>query len=196
VSSPWELADGFRVNMPPAIRVRLRANGSAGASQNGNAGAPQSSALLDATVGAQSGNSAEVHVGNTAPQRLTRLPASAPLQQWQSASGGERASVLVSNNRITVWQSHARVIFTLDDGLQFDASSSARAGSLSTPLPGVVVSVAVKEGDKVAAGQVLLVIEAMKMEHAIKAPRPGVVKALKYRVGDRVREGSVLAEVD
>jgi biotin carboxyl carrier protein len=54
----------------------------------------------------------------------------------------------------------------------------------------------VKEGDKVAAGQVLLVIEAMKMEHAIKAPRAGVEKALKHRVGDRVREGSVLAEVE
>jgi 3-methylcrotonyl-CoA carboxylase alpha subunit len=190
VTSPWDLADGFRVNMPPAIRVRLRTNG-------GGATASQSNGrTLDATVGTQAANSAEVQVANTAPERLTRLPATAPLQQWQSATGGERASVLVSNNRITVWQSHAQAIFTLDDGLQFDASSSARAGSLSTPLPGVVVSVAVKEGDKVAAGQVLLVIEAMKMEHAIKAPRAGVVKALKHRVGDRVREGSVLAEVE
>ena len=47
-------------------------------------------------------------------------------------------------------------------------------------LPGVVVSIAVKEGETVAAGQTLLVIEAMKMEHAIKAPRAGVVKALKH----------------
>jgi biotin carboxyl carrier protein len=104
--------------------------------------------------------------------------------------------VLVSKSRLTVWQSHAQAIFTLDDGLQFDASAGSRAGNLSTPLPGVVVSVAVKEGDPVAAGQTLLVIEAMKMEHAIKAPRAGVVKALKHRVGDRVREGSVLAEVE
>jgi 3-methylcrotonyl-CoA carboxylase alpha subunit len=180
VTSPWELADGFRVNMPPAIRVRLRAGERA----------------IDATVGAQTANSAEVHLGTTAPQSLTRLPESAPLQQWQSSSGGERASVLVSDKRITVWQSHTQAIFTLDDGLQFDASAGARAGNLSTPLPGVVVSVAVKEGDKVNAGQTLLVIEAMKMEHAIKAPRAGVVKALKHRVGDRVREGSVLAEVE
>ena len=179
VSSPWDLADGFRVNMAPAIRVRLRAKTS-----------------MDATVGAQSADSAEVHVANAAPQRLTRLPARAPLQQWQSATGGERASVLVSDKRITVWQAHSQAIFTLDDGLQVDASASARAGSLSTPLPGVVVSVAVKEGDTVSAGQTLLVIEAMKMEHAIKAPRAGVVKALKHRVGDRVREGSLLAEVE
>jgi 3-methylcrotonyl-CoA carboxylase alpha subunit len=185
VSSPWDLADGFRVNMPPAIRVRLRA----------------ARAALDATVGAQSANSADVHLagvhkGTVAPQRLTRLPDAAPLQQWQSAAGGERASVLVSKDRVTVWQSHAKAIFTLDDGSQLDASSSARAGSLSTPLPGVVVTVAVKEGDRVAAGQTLLVIEAMKMEHAIKAPRAGVIKVLKHRVGDRVREGSALAELE
>jgi 3-methylcrotonyl-CoA carboxylase alpha subunit len=180
VASPWELADGFRVNLPPAIRVRLRVG----------------DRTLDATVGVQSRDSAEVQMGPTAIHRLARLPDTAPLQQWQSAAGGERASVLVSKGRITVWQSHARSVFTIDDGLQFDASAGARAGSLSTPLPGVVVSVAVKEGDQVAAGQTLLVIEAMKMEHAIKAPRAGVVKALKHRVGDRVREGSTLAELE
>ncbi|HEU4626718.1 MAG TPA: biotin carboxylase N-terminal domain-containing protein [Steroidobacteraceae bacterium] len=189
VSSPWELADGFRVNLPPAIRVRLRP-ATHGASSN------SSSRVIDATVGVQSAESAEVHVGSAAPQRLTRLPGVAPLQQWQSAAGGERASVLVARDRITVWQSHAQAIFTLDDGLQLEASAGARGGSLSTPLPGVVVNVAVKEGDTVAAGQTLLVVEAMKMEHAIKAPRAGVVKALKYRVGDRVREGNVLAEVE
>ena len=180
VNSPWNLADGFRVNMAPAIRVRLR----------------DGERLLDATVGAQSDNTADVQVGSAAAQRLSRLADAAPLQQWQLAAGGERASVLVSKDRVTVWQSHAKAVFTLDDGRQFSAASSARSGSLSTPLPGVVVSVAVKEGDSVAAGQTLLVIEAMKMEHAIKAPRAGVVKALKHRVGDRVREGSALAELE
>ncbi|MEJ1965116.1 MAG: biotin/lipoyl-containing protein [Gammaproteobacteria bacterium] len=58
------------------------------------------------------------------------------------------------------------------------------------------MSVAVKEGDVVAAGQTLLVIEAMKMEHAIKAPRAGTVKSLKHKAGDRVREGSTLAEIE
>jgi biotin carboxyl carrier protein len=144
----------------------------------------------------QSKIAADVQIGTAALQRLSRLPDSAPLQQWQSAAGGERASVLVSKDRIVVWQAHARVTFTLDDGLNVDAASGGRAGSLSTPLPGVVVSVAVKEGDTVAAGQTLLVIEAMKMEHAIKAPRAGVVKTLKHRVGDRVREGSALAELE
>ncbi len=86
--------------------------------------------------------------------------------------------------------------FTINDGRQFESSAAAHGGGLTTPLPGVVVSVAVKEGDTVTAGQTLLVIEAMKMEHAIKAPRAGTVKTLKHGVGDRVREGSTLAEIE
>jgi 3-methylcrotonyl-CoA carboxylase alpha subunit len=180
VRSPWDLADGFRVNMPPAIRVRLRYGDQS----------------LDATVGTQSRTSAEVRLASGVAQRLSRLADAGALQQWQSATRGERASVLVSKDRITVWQAHDQAVFRIDDGLQVDVAAGAGSGSLSTPLPGVVVSVAVKEGDQVAAGQTLLVIEAMKMEHAIRAPRAGVVKALKQKVGDRVREGSALAEIE
>jgi 3-methylcrotonyl-CoA carboxylase alpha subunit len=199
VRSPWNLADGFRAGLPPAIRVRLR----------------QGERALDATVGAQSTTDSDVRIASVpakspnagsprprvepAPEsrfRMIRLPDDLPLQQWQSAAGGERASVLVSDTRITVWRGHDRCVFEIDDGRHFDVTSAAQGGSLATPLPGVVVSIAVKEGEKVAAGQTLLVIEAMKMEHAIKAPRAGVVKALKHRVGDRVREGAPLAELD
>ena len=201
--SPWELADGFRPGLAPAIRVRLR----------------QGERALDATVGAQLPSGSDVRIADApapavkAPNgggasrvrpsppaesrsKAVRLADDPPLQQWQSADGGERASVLVSPERITVWRGHHRCVFAIDDGRQFEPASAAHAGSLSTPLPGVVVSIAVKEGDKVAAGQTLLVIEAMKMEHAIKAPRAGVVKALKHRVGDRVREGAALAELE
>jgi 3-methylcrotonyl-CoA carboxylase alpha subunit len=198
VRSPWNLADGFRPGLQPAIRVRLRL----------------AERSLDATVGAQSPGGTDVRVvaatvkaanGGSPPRpsasaasssRLIRLTDDGPLQQWQSAAGGERASVLVSDTRITVWRGHYRCVFDIDDGRHFDVGSTAHAGSLSTPLPGVVVSIAVREGEQVAAGQTLLVIEAMKMEHAIKAPRAGVVKSLKHRVGDRVREGAALAELE
>ncbi|MCX7056670.1 MAG: acetyl-CoA carboxylase biotin carboxyl carrier protein subunit, partial [Proteobacteria bacterium] len=62
-------------------------------------------------------------------------------------------------------------------------------------LPGTVVSVSVTVGDLVAAGDTLMVVEAMKMEHAILAPKAGRVLTVHYARGDRVTEGAVLVEV-
>jgi hypothetical protein len=57
---------------------------------------------------------------------------------------------------------------------------------------GKVVKVLVKEGDQVEAGQSLLILEAMKMEHTIKAPVRGKVKGILYRAGDLVEENKLL----
>jgi propionyl-CoA carboxylase alpha chain len=70
------------------------------------------------------------------------------------------------------------------------------AGSLLAPMPGSVVRVAVKVGDEVAAGQPLLWLEAMKMEHGISAPPGGgVVTELPVRVGEQVAAGQLLAVI-
>lgn len=58
------------------------------------------------------------------------------------------------------------------------------------------MSVSVAAGDEVAEGDVLMVLEAMKMEHSIRAPHTGVVSAVNFAVGDRVEEGSVLVAID
>lgn len=65
-------------------------------------------------------------------------------------------------------------------------------GDVRAPMPGSVIAVAVAVGDTVAVGDVLLVIEAMKMEHAVIAPKPARVKALQCAVGDTVRQGAHL----
>jgi propionyl-CoA carboxylase alpha chain len=62
-------------------------------------------------------------------------------------------------------------------------------------MPGRVRRISIPRGERVAKGDVVLVLEAMKMEHAIRAPRDGVVTRLDHREGDLVDAGAVLAEI-
>ena len=76
-----------------------------------------------------------------------------------------------------------------------DPSAEVAAGSLLAPMPGSVIRVAVSVGDTVTAGQPLLWMEAMKMEHTIAAAVDGVVTELPVEVGNQVESGTILAVV-
>jgi acetyl/propionyl-CoA carboxylase alpha subunit len=69
------------------------------------------------------------------------------------------------------------------------------AAAISAPMPGVVLAVRVREGESVEAHQVLLVLEAMKMENAVAAPVDGTVARLLVRAGQAVQRGDVLVEL-
>jgi biotin carboxyl carrier protein len=75
------------------------------------------------------------------------------------------------------------------------ASPSTGEGGITTPMPGLIFQVRVKEGETVQAGQTLLILEAMKMENAITSPYHGVVSKLYVREGDDVSEGDLLVDV-
>ena len=64
------------------------------------------------------------------------------------------------------------------------------------PMPGVVVSTEVEVGAEVVKGQLLLVLEAMKMEHRIVAPRDGSISELHVEVGEQVTNGQLLVRLD
>ncbi len=79
------------------------------------------------------------------------------------------------------------------------AAPPAQASSDSmvvAPMPGIILSIAVKEGDEVNAGDTILVLEAMKMENEIHAPRAGKVKKVHVSEGAEVRSGSELVEFE
>ena len=77
------------------------------------------------------------------------------------------------------------------------APAAAAAGlKVTCPLPGTIIALNVKEGDTVAAGQTLLVLEAMKMENNIDAERGGVVKQVLVQAGATVMEGDVLLVIE
>jgi 3-methylcrotonyl-CoA carboxylase alpha subunit len=81
------------------------------------------------------------------------------------------------------------------DLLLHAGEAPAEVGRLTAPMPGKVVSFAVKAGDIVKRGQALAVMDAMKMEHTIAAPIDGVVEELLYAPGDQVVEGAELLKL-
>jgi 3-methylcrotonyl-CoA carboxylase alpha subunit len=81
------------------------------------------------------------------------------------------------------------------DLLAHAGDAAAEGGRLTAPMPGKVVSFAVKAGDAVKRGQPLAVMEAMKMEHTIAAPADGTVQELLYAPGDQVAEGAELLKL-
>ncbi|WP_179474001.1 acetyl/propionyl/methylcrotonyl-CoA carboxylase subunit alpha [Mycolicibacterium vinylchloridicum] len=76
-----------------------------------------------------------------------------------------------------------------------DPTTMAEAGSLVAPMPGAVVRIEVIQGTRVEAGTPIVVLEAMKMEHTVRAPADGVVSTISVTAGDQVESGQVLAVV-
>lgn len=105
--------------------------------------------------------------------------------------------VAVEGDRAYVWCrgrafefSAARAAAPLRAGRRAEGS-----GGLLSPMPGRVRRVLAAAGDRVSKGQVLLVLEAMKMEHAIRSPHEGRVTKVAFAEGDLVEAGAELAEV-
>lgn len=85
--------------------------------------------------------------------------------------------------------------YEVDRGARRAGGSALEGDALRAPMPGAVMQVFVQRGEAVRLGQPLLVVEAMKMEHVIRAPRAGTVRALHVGVGQRVENGAIVAEI-
>ena len=93
------------------------------------------------------------------------------------------------------WQGELHAVSRFDPIAAAEASH-VQHGGLSAPMNGSIVRVLVEPGQAVEAGTALVVLEAMKMEHSIRAPEAGTVKALYCREGEMVSEGTVLVEFE
>jgi len=113
----------------------------------------------------------------------------------QFAGQRTRASVYAQGEMDHVFTPAGATQIVAIDLLAHAGEAAAEGGRLTAPMPGKVVSFAVKAGDKVAKGQALAVMEAMKMEHTIAAPADGVVLELLYAPGDQVTEGAELLKL-
>ena len=138
-------------------------------------------------------------VGNDAPMLMAFTA--------QPSDSGSLMDLRFNGQRQTVqtWQNGELVhvfcdlgatVITEIDALAHAGEVAAEGGRLTAPMPGKVVSFAVKAGDAVKKGQPLAVMEAMKMEHTIAAPADGTVAELLYAPGDQVAEGSELLKLE
>jgi biotin carboxyl carrier protein len=74
----------------------------------------------------------------------------------------------------------------------FSIGSAKKMNEINAPMPGIILSVSVEEGQAVKEGDTLLILEAMKMENAIGAPRDGIVKTVKVKRGGTVEKGALM----
>jgi 3-methylcrotonyl-CoA carboxylase alpha subunit len=97
----------------------------------------------------------------------------------------------------TTWVFHDGAVFEIaSDGASGGRRQAHHHGSLTAPMPATVVSVNVAPGDAVGRGDILIVLEAMKMELPVRAPGAGTVEAIYCRPGDLVQPGISLIDLN
>jgi len=105
-----------------------------------------------------------------------------------------RATVVRLGNELTVFADGGSYRLEFEQAAMTEDEDPS--GRLVSPLPGSVIQVLVENGETVAKGQALMIIEAMKMEHTISAPRRGLVKQIYFSLGEQVAEGAQLLEFE
>ncbi|HPH70601.1 MAG TPA: hypothetical protein PLF40_32845, partial [Kofleriaceae bacterium] len=115
---------------------------------------------------------------------------------WFEEAGGLRRHCRVFADGATVWVASEGRLLRLDETPRFvEPGAEAVQGGLTAPMPGKIIRVLVAEGAQVAVGDALLVLEAMKMEHTIRASTAGTIQALHAAVGEQVDAAKLLAVI-
>ncbi|MCC3283913.1 acetyl/propionyl/methylcrotonyl-CoA carboxylase subunit alpha [Arthrobacter caoxuetaonis] len=192
--SPWYRADGWRLGGTRPLSVAVAAGGTAhtveitGTPQAArvriDGGAPLT-ASLESEPGAGAGQARLALDGVVHSLRFAHTPGSPETGAELWTSRGGYTAVLGLPDR----KQRLRARLAASGRVEGAADPVLRS-----PMPGTVVTVAVQDGDAVDAGQVLLSVEAMKMEHQLTAPLAGRV-SISLRTGDLVKAGQVLASV-
>jgi 3-methylcrotonyl-CoA carboxylase alpha subunit len=107
-----------------------------------------------------------------------------------------KGRAIFTDGKLTLFCNGDERIFGLWDPCDSIAGADSRGDRILSPMPGSVIAVQVKVGDHVSQGMSLMIVEAMKMEHTIRAPRGGTVAALPFVKGDLVAEGVELVVLE
>jgi len=80
--------------------------------------------------------------------------------------------------------------------LGFSLGNTKKLNDIKAPMPGIIIGIEVKEGDKVKEGDTLIILEAMKMENAITCPKDAIIKSVQVKIGDTVEKNKLLIELE
>jgi len=123
-------------------------------------------------------------------------------QETSQSSGGNEFTVTVNNKKYAVcFEGEKATVngklydFNIKEGIEATPVSSGSGTPVKAALPGVVLKVQVSAGDQISEGDVLLVVEAMKMETEIKSPVSGTINSVDVELGAKVKTGDVLVTI-
>jgi 3-methylcrotonyl-CoA carboxylase alpha subunit len=176
--SPWARIAGWRLNGEGTTAVHLR----------DRTGEVRIAARYGPTslVLALPGGAVEVDGSLSADDRIDADIAGVRLS----------AQAVFADGSVTIFCAGAEWRSEIVDPLKPATERSGATGHLRSPMPGTVIAVAVAAGDSVAKGAPLVIVEAMKMEHAVVAPRDGTIARVAVSVGDLVAEGAELVTME
>ena len=177
-SDPFAHRDGFRLNASPLIRHRFEVQGER----------RDSEIALDR-------HGVEIRFdGETAMIEALDVGQGEDGLAFSGLLGGEDAISGEASRIEEGWlvSSRGETVLFADPHPEAAADAAEAGGQVKAPMPGKVLAVNVAEGDTVKKGQSLVVLEAMKMEHALAAPRDGVIESVSVQAGAQVGEGDPL----
>ena len=182
---PWSRRDGWRLHGAALRRFDIQAQGTHHVftlerSNGGN------------NVGNNGSNAGQVLASDGVRWPFAAVSRGAALHDISLGERRWSLHVYASGERFSVFAPEGSALVEEFDPIAHSADGAAEGGRLTAPMPGKVIAFLAKVGERVAQGQPLAVMEAMKMEHTIAAPRDGLVEELLYAVGDQVSEGGEL----
>lgn len=182
--SPWQRKDAWRLNYTNTHQIQLK----------------HRDALATVTIKQQEDefivHVQEPNAPESQPVMVSAAFAAPSILQVIIEGRSEFFYFLKNHNDIYLYANHQSFVFQIIH--PFDAVLKLEghgAEELLSPMPGIIRQIYVKVGDKVTAGTALLTLEAMKMEHTIKATHAGIVKKIHYNVGDTVDAQVDLIEI-
>ncbi|WEK49017.1 MAG: acetyl/propionyl/methylcrotonyl-CoA carboxylase subunit alpha [Candidatus Kaistia colombiensis] len=176
--SPWGEPTGWRLGEPATLRVTL--------------------AIGERTMTLEGACRADGYVFDT-PTGHVAVTGTVAADGAILARIGDRlvhAHGVIIGERMTLFVDGHEAAFELVDPRRPASELAVAPGRLTSPMPGLVVAVTAAAGQTVVKGAPLVIVEAMKMEHAVTAPRDGRIRAVKVAIGDQVAAGAELVVME